>query len=164
MSAHDMSPLDWALRPIKKYAVFHGRAPRAEYWWYYLATVVVGIPVRLLDKGFGTHQTLSTILDLALLLPWLGVTIRRLHDIDRSGWWLLGLVGAIGVAAFVVLGTGVDSPGSRALPFTAMIIAILVLLAVVVTFLIFMVLPGTDGSNRYGPDPYGPDELEEVFA
>jgi uncharacterized membrane protein YhaH (DUF805 family) len=164
MNSHEMSPIDWALNPIKKYAVFEGRAPRAEYWWYYLLTVVVGIPAGLLDRALGDSDAIATILQLALLLPWLSVTVRRLHDIDRSGWWLLGFAGALGAAAFAAVIGGMDQPGSRALSFTVIILAVLVFLAVIVTVLIFMVLPGTEGSNRYGPDPYGPSDLEEVFA
>ena len=49
----DLSPLEWALRPIKKYAVFSGRAPRAEYWWFYLATIIAGIASTILDALIG---------------------------------------------------------------------------------------------------------------
>src|SRR5690348_1054151 len=98
----DVPPLEWALRPLKKYAIFSGRAPRAEYWWYYLATVIVGIPLRLTDKMLGTEQALSAIFQLILLVPWLAVSVRRLHDVNRSGWWLAAfgaiLVGAVAFA------------------------------------------------------------------
>ena len=82
----DLSPIEWAVRPIKKYAVFSGRAPRAEYWWYYLGTIIIGIPLRLFDQMLGTNHALTSIFNLALLVPWLAVTVRRLHDTDRSGW------------------------------------------------------------------------------
>jgi uncharacterized membrane protein YhaH (DUF805 family) len=161
----DRNPIEWAVVPLKKYAVFTGRAPRAEYWWYYLGTVIAGIVLRLVDKALGTQQTLGTILNLALLVPWLAVTVRRLHDTDRSGWWLLAFAAGFGIFGVVVaLGAVGAFSGKSAGSFTEMIVAVLLMLAVTITLFVFMVLPGTDGSNRYGPDPYGPDQLEEVFA
>lgn len=164
----DLSPLDWAMRPLKKYATFSGRAPRAEYWWYYLATVIISIPLRLFDSLLGSGA-LSMIFNLAVFLPWLAVTVRRLHDTDRSGWWLL-LFGLAILAFFAVIGllAGLGASGvvsaSTATSFTTLIVGVLAVLAAAVTLLVLMVLPGTEGPNRYGPDPYGPDQLEEVFA
>jgi uncharacterized membrane protein YhaH (DUF805 family) len=162
------SPLEWALLPLKKYAVFNGRAPRAEYWWFYLATIIAGIPLAILDKVFGTENALSTVLNLVLLAPWLAGSVRRLHDTDRSGWWLLAFVGAFAVIGALVavasIGAFGDSRPIGAGSFTSMIVGLVIFLGLGVTFLVFMVLPGTEGPNRYGPDPYGPSDLEEVFA
>jgi uncharacterized membrane protein YhaH (DUF805 family) len=161
----ELSPIEWAIRPFKKYAVFSGRAPRAEYWWFYLATIIVQIPLTIVDKTLGGWSPFSTLFSLATLVPWLAVTMRRLHDTERSGWWLLLLAAAfafIGIMAAV--GPGGPFVGSTAGSFTGMIVAILLLLIASITFLVFMVLPGTEGPNRYGGDPYGPDQLEEVFA
>ena len=85
----DISPLEWAVRPMRKFAVFTGRAPRAEYWWFYLATVIVQIPLTIVDKTIGEWSPLSSLFSLATFIPWLAVTVRRLHDTNRSGWWLL---------------------------------------------------------------------------
>ena len=161
-----MTPLDWALLPLKRYANFRGRAPRAEYWWFYLGTLILSVIVGAFDRLLGTNDALASLVNLALLLPWIAVTVRRLHDTDRSGWWLLGLGGAVialitAFAGFGLFGFG----GSAATAFTSTIVALLIVGAAGITFLIFMVLPGTEGPNRYGPDPYsGHDELEEVFA
>lgn len=167
----DMNPVDWALLPLKRYAQFHGRAPRAEYWWFYLGTTIVGVILAALDRLLGTNGGLADIVNLALLLPWVAVTVRRLHDTDRSGWWLVGLAGAVFAVfglfvALGLLGTAMSGGGSSgAAAFTSGILAILIVLGAVITFLAFMVLPGTEGSNRYGSDPYGGhDDLEEVFA
>jgi uncharacterized membrane protein YhaH (DUF805 family) len=160
----------WAIRPLKKYAVFSGRAPRAEYWWYYLGTVIVSIPIGLFEKITGTSQVFSSMYQLALILPWLGVTVRRLHDIDRSAWWLLALVVPLGLVGIAVA-AGTDNNitalaaaqlGSMAI--VMIIVAVLSLIVAGITLLVFMVTRGTEGPNRYGPDPYGPDSLEEVFA
>jgi uncharacterized membrane protein YhaH (DUF805 family) len=154
--------------PLKKYAVFNGRAPRAEYWWFYLATIIAAIPLALLDNLLGTGSSLSTMLNLALLAPWCAVAVRRLHDTDRSGWWLLGFVGAFAIIGALVAITSIGALGGSSLigagSFTSMILGLVIFLAVGVTFLVFMILPGTDGPNRYGADPYGSSDLEDVFA
>jgi uncharacterized membrane protein YhaH (DUF805 family) len=103
----DKSAAQWMVTPLRKYAEFGGRARRKEYWWYLLAVGLVTIPLAIGDVmilGFETYAAygsgpLTGLLGLALFLPSLGVTIRRLHDHDRSGWWillaLLPIVGAL---------------------------------------------------------------------
>jgi uncharacterized membrane protein YhaH (DUF805 family) len=102
-----------------KYAVFSGRASRPEYWWWFLYMLIGGGIVAAIEMslglGFGTVTSgdgamsasyqggpLTGIWGLAHLLPGLGVAIRRLHDTDRSGWWLLiGFVPVIGVLVLI---------------------------------------------------------------
>ena len=122
-----MSPLDWATRPLKKYADFSGRAPRAEYWWFYLLIIVGYVIATILDSMLGLGQTvgpygvLMCVFALAILIPSIAAGIRRLHDTDHSGWWLLiGLVPLIGAIVLIV----------------------------------YFVTQGTQGPNRYGEDPY----------
>jgi uncharacterized membrane protein YhaH (DUF805 family) len=94
---------------LSKYATFEGRASRSEFWWYVLALIIVAVIIKLVDGalvapmlGFEPFdpmagQPLSIILALVFLLPSLAVTVRRLHDIDRSGWWyFVNLVPLIG--------------------------------------------------------------------
>lgn len=161
----ELNPLEWAILPIKKYATFSGRAPRAEYWWFYLLTVVIGIPARLLDRSLADHRAITTIIDLILLLPWLGVTVRRLHDTNRSGWLLLVFFVALGITgAAAGVAVASEALASSATTFTATIAAIILLLGALGVFLVFMIQRGTQGPNDYGPDPYGVSDLEEVFA
>ncbi|MBI4289937.1 MAG: DUF805 domain-containing protein [Betaproteobacteria bacterium] len=76
---------------LRKYATFDGRAGRPEYWWFFLFSFLVQM------AGGMVSQALAGLLSLALLLPILAVGARRLHDIGRSGWWLLvGLIPLIG--------------------------------------------------------------------
>jgi uncharacterized membrane protein YhaH (DUF805 family) len=159
----EISPIEWAMRPIRKYAVFSGRASRAEYWWFYLLTIVVNLGSKLFDRILGTDDVIGGLLGLILLLPWVSVTVRRLHDTDRSGWWAVTLVGAVTAIIIVAVmagAMGADESG----PIVAIVVAALALLGLSITMLVFMAQSGTDGPNRYGPDPYGPGELEEVFA
>ncbi len=81
---------------LKNYVNFEGRATRAEFWWFFLFNLIVGLILSLFGR-VGT--VLSGVWSLAILLPYLGVSARRLHDINKSGWLLLlaliPLVGAI---------------------------------------------------------------------
>lgn len=156
----EATPIDWAKRPLEKYADFSGRAPRAEYWWYFLATILAYIVVMIvenivgLDGTVGPYGLLSLVLMLGLLIPGLAVTVRRLHDTNRSGWWILiavipyFIVGVVAGAA-IVGGSMAGLAGAGLLG--------LVALAGAVVLLIFMVLPGTRGDNKYGSDPYAGD-------
>lgn len=162
-SLEDFSPLDWAIRPLRKYAVFAGRAPRAEYWWFYGAWFIASALLEWGEKAVGADDWLSSIFGLALALPYLAVTVRRLHDINRTGWWLAILVAILAVAVIVTAVVGTRNDGTAATVTVGMLM-ILALLGTVVTLFVFAILPGTEGPNRYGPDPYGPSELEEVFA
>ena len=88
---------------LSKYADFNGRASRPEYWWFFLAT---GIAVLIFDVLFRTTGNAAFVIvefaiALALLLPSLAAGARRLHDTDRSGWWLL--IDLIPIVGFIIL-------------------------------------------------------------
>lgn len=164
-----MSPVDWAIRPIKRYAVFSGRAPRAEYWWYRLAVGIVGLLFGFLDvlvlngRIYGNFGLLGLAFAVVCTLPGIAVLVRRLHDVDRSGWWAIMQMPWYGLAL------AGKSPFDAAallkeLPTGVAIVAALIGVVGGFVLLIFVVTPGTEGSNRYGPDPYGPNQLKEVFA
>jgi uncharacterized membrane protein YhaH (DUF805 family) len=85
---------------LTQYTGFSGRARRSEFWWYSLFTFVVYLVVALLDAALHT-TVLGLIVALGLLLPSLAVTVRRLHDTGRSGWWIL--IGLIPLAGAIVL-------------------------------------------------------------
>ncbi|WP_402469959.1 DUF805 domain-containing protein [Isoptericola aurantiacus] len=119
---------------FSKYATFSGRARRSEFWFWALFVFLINVVMSILisatggisidlDTGeisYGATYFLAALVGLALLLPNLAVTVRRLHDTDRSGfWWFIALV-----------------------PFVGWII-----------LLVFTVLEGTRGPNRFGADP-----------
>ena len=89
--------MEWMLLPLKRYAEFSGRSRRKEYWMFFLFTIMVGIVLGIIDavlglnfgSGFGSNGVLGSLFSLATLVPSLAVGIRRLHDTDRSAWWLL---------------------------------------------------------------------------
>jgi uncharacterized membrane protein YhaH (DUF805 family) len=123
----NMTPVDWAKRPLQKYMDFSGRAPRAEYWWFVLFVIIGEVIAMIVDSIIGTGQMFGPyglvlcLFLLAVIVPSLAVGVRRLHDTDRPGWWLL--IGLIPIIGAIVL-------------------------------LVFFVTEGTKGDNQYGPDPY----------
>jgi uncharacterized membrane protein YhaH (DUF805 family) len=114
----------WKTVVLQRFAKFDGRAGRAEFWWFALATwliflvlwIVTGILFAIAD-ALGVIASIAIIgLSLALIIPSIAVAIRRLHDTDKSGWWLL--IGLIPFGGIVLL--------------------------------IFYILEGTPGPNQYG--------------
>ena len=81
-----------------KYVDFNGRASRPEYWWFYLFTVLLSWGAMIADSS----QILSGLVSLAVLLPSLAVGARRLHDTNRSGWWLLISLSVIGLIPLII--------------------------------------------------------------
>jgi uncharacterized membrane protein YhaH (DUF805 family) len=107
---------------FRNYVTFSGRASRSEFWYWTLFGFLVAAVSSILDSAlFPSMSTgpISAITSLLLLLPGLAVSVRRLHDLDRTGWWTL---------------------------ITLTIIGLIVLL-------IWDCTKGTDGPNRFGPDP-----------
>ena len=105
--------MNWYLDVLKKYAVFNGRARRKEYWFFALFNIIISIVLAVIDGITGSYSAafgmglLGAIYMLAVLVPAIAVSVRRLHDTDRSGWWMLiilvPLIGAIVLLVFMVL-------------------------------------------------------------
>ncbi len=104
---------------FRKFASFEGRASRAEYWWFFVFTLLVA----MVAAWFGP---LLFVLGTVLFVPGLAVTIRRLHDTNRTGWWVL-----LNAASWI--------------PFIGWVAAL--------AMLWFMVQKGDSGHNQYGPSP-----------
>ncbi|WP_074218317.1 DUF805 domain-containing protein [Rhodovulum sp. ES.010] len=100
---------------LSKYATFSGRAARPEYWWWVLFFVLVLFVTQLIDAALlvpllgleavgesGPPRPLSVLVSLGLILPNIAVGVRRLHDLDRTGWWLLiGLIPILGTLVLI---------------------------------------------------------------
>ena len=91
---------------FKKYANFNGRASRSEYWWFQLFYIIVAFVAVIFDAMYidnsQTMGPLELVTTLALLLPALAVTARRLHDVGRSGWWMLIFITVIGMIPLLI--------------------------------------------------------------
>ena len=126
--------MEWMFLPYKRYADFSGRSRRKEYWMFTLFILIVYVVLWVLGGGmsemadpyaepeFNIWMIVLVIFALATIIPGLAVQVRRFHDQDKSGW-------------FVLLGF---------IPFIGGLIV-----------LVFMLLEGTRGENRFGPDPKG---------
>ncbi len=104
---------------FRNYVNFSGRAIRSEYWyWTLFVTIVVGafgLIDEMLHPGmqFGAFSFVNAIVSLALVLPGLAVSVRRLHDIDRTGWWLLLAFTMIGVLVLIYWACQPGTPGQN---------------------------------------------------
>jgi uncharacterized membrane protein YhaH (DUF805 family) len=99
---------------LSKYVTFDGRAVRSEYWYFALFIVIVQIVSTVIDNTVLGHPVLYVIAGLALILPSLAAGVRRLHDTDRSGWWLLiSLVPLIGTILLIVWFCTPGTPGAN---------------------------------------------------
>jgi uncharacterized membrane protein YhaH (DUF805 family) len=106
--------MNWYLQALSKYAVFGGRSHRTEYWMFVLFNLIFAIGLGFVDGLFGTGGILGLIYNLAILIPALAVSVRRLHDTNRSGWWLLiGLVPVIGVIVLILFFVMDSDPGNN---------------------------------------------------
>ncbi len=85
--------MNWYLEVLRKYSVFSGRARRKEYWMFYLFNIIIVGALGLFEGIAGIagsdQSVLGSIYQLAVLIPSIAVGVRRMHDTDHSGWWLL---------------------------------------------------------------------------
>jgi uncharacterized membrane protein YhaH (DUF805 family) len=112
--------MSWFMTALRDYAVFSGRSRRSEYWYFGLFYLIFYAVFAVLDGITGTFDVRSGIglftgiLTLGLLLPSLAVTVRRLHDTGRSGWWLLiGIIPLIGEIVLIVWLAQDGEPGGN---------------------------------------------------
>ncbi len=104
--------MNWYLTVLRKYAVFSGRACREEYWMFVLFNVIITFVLCGIELLVGGPGVVGALYSLAVLIPSIAVTVRRLHDTNRSGWWLLigliPLIGSIVLLVFMVQGSQPD--------------------------------------------------------
>ena len=100
---HKEGGMNWYLGVLKKYAIFNGRACRKEYWVFGLVNFIIILALNLLGRSLGIGDILENIYILSAFIPTLAVGARRLHDINRSGWWLLiNLIPVIGTIIIIM--------------------------------------------------------------
>jgi uncharacterized membrane protein YhaH (DUF805 family) len=100
---------------ISKFAEFTGRSRRSEFWYFYLGYVVLSIIATML--GFVLGDTIGTALSglvfFAMVIPFIAVSARRLHDVGRSGWWLLIYFTGIGIIVLIYWFASDSQPGAN---------------------------------------------------
>jgi uncharacterized membrane protein YhaH (DUF805 family) len=97
---------------VNRYAIFAGRAPRSEYWYFMLFTVLISIGASIVDSVWlGHSEAVANGVGLAFFIPTIAVQVRRMHDLNRVGWWLwLSLVPVLG---WLILLIWAFTPGTR---------------------------------------------------
>lgn len=132
---------------IEKRFNWQDRACRSEFWWFYLATVVIGIIASLFNAIPLIGQVIALVINIAIW--WLSIvaSIRRLHDIDKSGFWILLPAGA-SIVGVILIAMGVV--GGSDLLFA---LGVIVGLGGTGYMIFLLVQPGTPGPNKYGPNP-----------
>ena len=146
---------------FSKFVTFRGRASRSEYWWFTLFTFIGSFLLGLLDAVlFGSDSgPLGTLFGLAVLLPSISAAVRRLHDTDRSGWWIGGFY--IALLVFVILLGGALAATAPAMSDDAALemmmgfgmlglVLMVALLIYSILMLVFLCTRGTPGPNRFG--------------
>jgi uncharacterized membrane protein YhaH (DUF805 family) len=112
--------MNWFVTALKNYAVFSGRSRRSEYWYFGLFYLIFYGAAAVVDVMIGSFERTSgigvctAILALALLIPSISVTVRRLHDTGRSGWWILiGFIPLVGGIILLVFLCQDSEPGAN---------------------------------------------------
>ena len=103
--------MDWYLKVLKNYATFDGRARRKEFWMYVLFNFIIGIVLGIIDAVVLKQQILGNVYSLAVLVPGLAVSARRLHDIGKSGWWMLIAFTIVGLIPLFIWNCTDSTPG-----------------------------------------------------
>lgn len=145
-----------------QYASFKGRSTRSEYWWFclfnFIVSFAIGLVLGVMRVSEVTINSISILYSLATLLPGLAVGVRRLHDIGRSGFWLLipvaiyitMIVCGAGLYFSVVATGSINSPASIAL-LGLLGVLFLALIGFCILFLVWLLTDSQRGPNKYGP-------------
>jgi uncharacterized membrane protein YhaH (DUF805 family) len=175
--------MEYMFMPLRRYADFSGRSRRMEFWMWQLFQVIVYIGVIVLAMVFGGGMMMMSgdpsgmmaaggamliimmlygLYALAVLIPSIAVAVRRLHDTERSGWWILApLAGyVLMIIGGVMAASSPDAPGIGGV---VALVGMVALIGLGITLLVFYFLEGTRGPNKYGPDPKQPTP-DKVFA
>lgn len=176
--------MEWMILPLKRYAQFSGRSRRKEYWMWILLQVIIGFVLSFVDValGLGGQATgvsssapgsiaaagnlrggvLSNLFSLAVLVPNIAVAVRRMHDTNRSGWYILLPAVPIFIAVFATAGSA--ATGGMAMMAVAGVAGLAALVCTVLVF-VWYCTAGTPGPNRFGNDPKAdiPADLARTF-
>jgi uncharacterized membrane protein YhaH (DUF805 family) len=141
----------WYIAVLKKYAVFQGRAGREEFWLFMLINIIVGLAMRVVDHVLGTTVSFGPNLGLfdgfytiAVAVPALAATVRRFHDSNVSGWWMVGwMLLTFLIPVYEISHSNVGR--------TFLVVTIGVQLLSFIVGFVFLISAGTVGANRFGP-------------
>ena len=161
-----------------KYASFSGRARRKEYWLFFLTVTIINIIAHIIELNAELYYIidydtpigiLTSLIYLSLLIPGTAVTVRRLHDTNKSWRWIIlvygPLIGLVLLLFFMVFGMspmedmlGISGLGEDAKNFMVNVMLALTIMSIAalvgsIWLLVLLMFKGTEGENRFGPDP-----------
>ena len=159
--------MKWFIKCLKQYADFNGRARRSEYWWFTLINFIItmvlliGWMVPLFKMAIHSEDLpdewellrvmfsnpfiyIYFIYYLAMLIPSLAVTVRRLHDIGKSGFWVFLSIGSSLLNISIAISIVIE----------------LIAIAIAILFLVCMFIDSQPGENKWGPNPKEPTQIE----
>lgn len=155
--------MKWFVKCLRNYVSFEGRARRSEFWYFVLFSFLFLLLARIIDALlFKGTALLSSLLWLGLLLPYISVSVRRLHDTGRSGklllaYYVFGFILSVLVAYFGLQSLSDLLNGAEVRLSTAQLVVLgtggLINFVWSIFFLVWYCLPGTRGENVYGEDP-----------
>lgn len=156
-----MNWYDWYAEPWKKYAQFSGRARRREYWTFFLINSLIGVLLSVLRSASGPVILLMSVgfcFSLATFIPNWACAVRRLHDSDKSGWWMLlpivgGVPGGVMVLLAIMLRDVIPSSLVDAFIFLIRLMFIVGIGGGSIVLLVFLLRDGTPSANKYGVNP-----------
>jgi len=160
----DMGFFDAVNICFEKFVTFEGRARRKEFWYFALFTVLAQFILLTVQAAVSgglatTSGPLSTLLTVALILPWMAVLTRRFHDTDLPGYCTVALyLVPVGFLMGFPLAARIIPIALRLVIYKAAASIDIVMILALIAMLVLAARAGTPGSNRYGPDPLSPPE------
>jgi uncharacterized membrane protein YhaH (DUF805 family) len=139
--------MKWVVAPLRRFGDFMGRSRRTEFWVFVVVVLVGQLVANYVDLSAGTSalvgrmRTFEALFTIAVLIPVAAVSVRRMHDVGRSGWWMLLI--AVPYTTWQATANGAALNSAALLLFALAAVGLFVLL----------VQPGTAGDNGYGADP-----------
>lgn len=142
--------MQWITGPLQNYAVFTGRSRRTEFWGFCVVVGALTLLAKYIDSLDGSRVPVAAgmgiielVVFLMLLLPFVSVTVRRLHDTDRAGWWVMLL--------YIPYLSTIAARGNRSLQ----LVTAGALVMGAIALAVLLIMPGVPGANRFGNNPRG---------
>jgi uncharacterized membrane protein YhaH (DUF805 family) len=150
--------MKWYIQVLNSYADFSGRSRRKEYWMFFLINLIISIVLSIIDKVLGSDNIVSfggtafrnngiigSLYSLLIFVPSLAAGVRRLHDTNRSGWFLL-----LPFSPFLLF---LISPFLGKIGFVLMFMGYLTIIVFAIVLIVLLATEGDKGENDYGPNP-----------
>jgi len=158
-----MNPFEFSILPFKRYFDFSGRSSRSELWWFFLLTTLSGFLLQMISvatfnpwsySSFRFIDLIILIWSLFTIIPQISVQVRRLHDLNRTGLWLLLFYGLYVLGIIIIMfGVFLAEMGEFGGFGLMLILSLVILIGVPIWQIVWYCFPPVDPENRFGPNP-----------